>query len=181
MSDPREPHGDSPMPAAPEAAAAEPPRAEPVAESPARERVRRRMLALAPLCVVAAAPLTNTACDPAPDPYCSQATPEIERSSLYADARWVAEGGAPVVELDLSLSGLYPLELGTSFAVVGGALQQSNPVGTGYTLTITPDPGASEIRVHGTLGCQGNGTSFIVVLALSTPAEAGVTIPTTIE
>ena len=181
MSEQREPHGNSPLPAAPQAAAAEPALAEPAAGSTARERVRRRMLALAPLCVVAAAPLTNAACDPAPDPYCSQATPDVQRQSLYADARWVAEGGTPLIELDLSLSSVYPLGLGTSFSVVGGTLAQSTPVGSGMKLTITPDAGASELRVSGTLTCQGSGTAFTAILALSTPAEAGVSIPTTIQ
>jgi hypothetical protein len=181
MSEQRDPHGPSPMPAAPKPTAAEPVPGEPATGSTARERVRRRMLALAPLCVVAAAPLTNAACDPAPDPYCSQATPEVQRQSLYADARWIAEGGTPRVELDLSLSGVYPLVLGESFSVVGGTLEQRSPVGSGVALTIQPDPGASELRVSGTLNCQGSGTAFTAILALSTPAEAGVAIPTTIQ
>jgi len=155
-----------------------------VAEPPAltaRERTRRRMLALAPLVVVAAAPVTNTACDPAPEPYCSETPRDMQLESVYADAAWQDEAGTLTVMLELSVSSAYPLELGETFSVFGGTLEQTDAQGNGSRLKISPDQGTTQIRVLGTLVCMGSSSAFTVIVDLTTPAEAGAEIPTTIQ
>ncbi len=153
---------------------------EPAART-ARERTRRRMLALAPLVVVAAAPVTNTACDPAPEPYCSETPREMQLESLYAEASSVDEGGQLYVVLALSVSSAYPLGLGQTFSVFGGTLVEGAPVSGGFTLRITPDPGATQIRAVGALTCMGAESTFTVIMDLTAVAEAGAAIPTSVE
>ena len=149
---------------------------------PPHERARRRMLALARLCVVAAAPVTNTACDPAPEPYCAQSSDADRRASLYADAVWSDESGILLVSLELQVSSLYPLSLGGSVSVVGGTLEETVATAANVlSIKILPDGGTTELRVLGTLGCQGASTAFTVTLDLAGVAEAGAEIPTSID
>ena len=167
---------DPSAPAEPERAGT----AQPTAPSP-RERTRRRMIALAPLAVIAAAPVTNTACDPAPEPYCSETPRDTQLESLYADAAWQEQAGTLSVLLELNVSGAYPLDLGETFSVFGGTLEQTDAQGTAVSLQIAPDQGTTQIRVVGSLVCLGTSAAFTVIVDLTTPAEAGAAIPTTIE
>jgi hypothetical protein len=177
-------HSDPPKPPPTESPPTEPP--EPAtpgesAEPLARERARRRMLALAQLCVVAAAPVTNTACDPAPEPYCAESTDADRSASLYADAAWVDDGGTLLVSLELGVSSAYPLSLGDTFSVFGGTLEQTTTQGSGVALRILPDDGTTQIRVLGSLLCDGMSSPFDVFLDVSATAQAGAEIPTTIQ
>jgi hypothetical protein len=138
-------------------------------------------LGSARLCVVAAALWTGAACGPPSEPYCAESTDADRRASLYADASWLAEGGTPLVSLELAVSGAYPLSLDAEPAVFGGTLEQTTSQGLRLVLTILPDPGTSQLRVRGALLCQGAATPFGVLVQLGALAEAGAAIPTTFE
>ncbi|MBN2192440.1 MAG: hypothetical protein JW751_06455 [Polyangiaceae bacterium] len=146
-----------------------------------RERVYERWQSLAPLAVIAAAPLLNTACDPAPEPDCTES--RIWVGSIAASARWIDQNGSFRVELtissdapDISLASLEP-------SVDGGTVESTTfHAGTPaeYVLVITPGE-AGSLRVTATAECRAGASDFRVTLGpLGLPAD-GIAIPTEVE
>ena len=161
-----------------------PPHRSPSPEEPSsvRERTRKRMVALGGLAAVAAMPLVNTACDPAPEPYCYRSDPTTWLASVRANATWVADGGVSLVELRLTTIGGYPLTIPEDFTVVGGTLQSTSAVSGGVALLVAPAAGATSVRVEASVDCEGSSaTPFSVTLDVSGSPVGGAVVPTTIE
>ncbi len=147
-----------------------------------RERVRARWQNLLPLAVVAAAPLLNAACDPAPEPYCAADGNRDWVDTLEVSARWVAAGGSFQIEVTVHVT-TYDLSINESeFAVTGGTLDSVDPdlgIRT-YVLLVTPDA-SNDVQVSGAVDCDGGPGRFDVVLSdLGSPSD-GATIAASIE
>ncbi len=132
-----------------------------------RERVRQHMRKMAPLALVAAAPLTNTACDPVQQPICSQSSDQW-LLRIGATSSWGEEGGVTVIVLKLTSS---HVTLPTAYAVEGGTLVALTP-GPPLVLKLRPDPGATRIVLTGTLDCEGRTGPLAVTVDL-TPGDGG--------
>jgi len=139
------------------------------------------MLALAPLVAVAATPLANTACDPAPEPYCTNTDRTTWLESVTAEAAWQAGSVPAAVVLTLSRLGPYPFSFESTFTVVGGSLISTETTSDGYRLTLGPDAGVTELRVNGQLLCEAATAALTVTLELSASPDAGTAIPTTVQ
>ena len=136
----------------------------------ARERVVRRFRKLAPLAVIAAAPVLNTACDPAPEPYCTQED-SVLVANIVAQAVWVdAGGGAVRLQVTITVSQQY-MSLSGTYLVTGGTLDTTQNVTGGQVLDITPDSGVTEVVVTSDFLCTETGGTFQVKITWTgTPA-----------
>ncbi len=151
-----------------------------------RERVRRRLIQFSKLAVIAAVPITNTACDPAPEPWpvdsasCLALDGEGRLSSVGARAEWVtvedtltarlelwvADGGSVTFVEDVEVEGgTGTVELGTDSSTLA--------------VVVSPDSEAQEVTVHFQLACQGQVSDHAATLDVSEPVE-GAEIPLTL-
>jgi hypothetical protein len=132
-----------------------------------RDRVRERMRQMAKLALLAAAPLTNAACDPVqppspfgaggagglPTPTCEQ-SPSSWAQFTPAEAAWGTEAGERIVLLTVTNPTDKPwLQASSSYAVEGGTLLPST-ASEPDVLRIKPDAGATTIRLAGTMTCH---------------------------
>jgi len=134
-----------------------------------RERVRQHMLKMAPLALVAAAPITNTACDCVPElpPACQQLHWETQVS---ARARWALDHGSRIVILDLGVTDA-ELQISPSYTISGGAFLT---VGKSDQLKIKPDEGATMITLHGSMTCgDGYGPRDLTITIDLVPPDGG--------
>jgi hypothetical protein len=129
------------------------------------------MLSMTPLALVAAAPLTNTACDPVPTPICSRSAGNWVEY-IGVNASWSEDAGEHIILLDLQSYDPGSLHLPTSYTVVGGTLL---PFTTGKPeeLRIKPDAGVTSILVEGALDCEGKSGPFGVTVELAPPDGGG--------
>ena len=149
-----------------------------------RERVRDRMRQMAGLALLAAAPLTNAACDPIaspspfgsggnnglPVPTCEQ-RPEGWAQFSQAEAVWGSEAGERIVLLAVTTAKDKPwLVVSPSFAVEGGT---PLPPSTAEpdVLRIKPDAGATTIRLRGSITCHLISEPMVITIDLSTAGK----------
>ncbi len=145
-----------------------------------RERVRERMRQMAKLALLAAAPLTNAACDPVqrlsplesgglPTPTCEQ-SPASWAQFIKAEAAWGTEAGERIVLLTVTNPQNKPwLQASRSYAVEGGTLLPSTP-SQPNVLRIKPDAGATTIRLEDTMTCRGISEPMVITINLG-PAD----------
>lgn len=113
------------------------------------ERVRQHMLKMAPLALVAATPLTNTACDYIPEPCRASKSMNDWDEYVSSHAFWAEDNGQRIVILDLILSEP-AIQLRPTYTIVGGSFLTS---GKSDQLRIKPDADAKVITLRGTLIC----------------------------
>ncbi len=145
-----------------------------------RERVRERMRQMAKLALLAAAPLTNAACDPVqppspfgaggagglPTPTCEQ-SPASWAQFIEAEAAWGTEAGEPIVLLTLTIPKDKPwLQASRSYAIEGGTLLPST-ASQPKVLRIKPDAGATTIRLEDTLTCHSISEPMVITINLA--------------
>jgi hypothetical protein len=149
-----------------------------------RDRVRERMRKMAPLALAAAAPLTNAACDPAPTPSCFDEPSLCDNCQgsgaadyfLRGSAIWRDEAGERTVFLELTAN-FNQVRLSDSYTLEGGTFWPP-PTQNSIGMIIKPDPGATFIRVVGSLTCVGkagnpNRTLDFVVTVDLLPPDGG--------
>ena len=135
-----------------------------------RERVRQHMLKMAPLALVGAVPLINTACDCIPTPACNE---YYWTSRVSAQAAWGLDHGSRIVIVDL-ISTDDELAISPAYSISGGSLLT---VGKSKQLRIKPDEGATVIRMHGSLTCGGDrsGSDSLDITIELVPPDGGST------
>ncbi|MFO0757518.1 MAG: hypothetical protein U0359_13560 [Byssovorax sp.] len=160
----------------------------PLAPSPpnaaVRERVQARLQRLAKLAVIAAAPVLNTACDPAPDPYCQQSDAGTWKTDLSATAAWalVADGGTDLqIEVKLTSTNNSVSASSSGYTATGGTISSSEATDTGVVIRVVPDAGATEIKVSGQIYCDTLTGSLDILLTPSGTPAAGAKVPATIQ
>jgi len=146
-----------------------------------RDKVIRRFKKLAPVAVIAAAPVLNTACDPAPQPYCTQNDPSEWVANVKAEAVWI-DGGGGVLEVQLTLtsSDQYALLAAEGYTAKGGTIDSTTFQNDGYVLVVTLDAAATELTVSGELNCDGYPGPYDVKLAWSGTPKAGDKLTATV-
>jgi hypothetical protein len=129
-----------------------------------RERVRERMRRMASMALLAATSLTNAACDPVsrsppyggryrPTPTCEM-IPSNWAQFMRAKAAWGTEAGEHILLLTISNPSDKPwLRAPTAYTVEGGMLLPST-ARERNVLRIKPEPGATVIRLDGTMNCH---------------------------
>lgn len=143
---------------------------------PPRDRTRSLMKKLASYAVAAALPVTNTACDPAPDPYCDVA-PSRWTERVNVAATWVDAGGGDLA-IDLVSTSSYPVTASPRTpTVTGGRLGTSPDAST--TVRIVPDAGVTAVSASWTIDCEGYSATLHVELDLTGAATAGASVPVT--
>lgn len=146
-----------------------------------RARVIRRFRKLAPVAVIAAAPVLNTACDPAPEPYCSEGDPADWVANLTASAAFIDDGaGGLKIQLTLTLQDAYAYLDTTSFVADGGTIDTMDGTSAEYNLTLTPNTGVTEMKVTGQLGCDGYPSPFEIALSWTGQPVAGDKVTATV-
>ena len=150
-----------------------------------RDSVRARLASLSRLAIVAAMPVTNTACDPSPEPYCTEKVGADWTSSVIATAVWTADpdGEGFVISLaitsdDMALSVLLR-------SATGATAIDTDTADTASALTspvlLRPDEGGTSVVVLGDLYCDGYATGAVTITVdtSGTPTE-GASAPTTV-
>lgn len=144
-----------------------------------RERVIQRFHKLAPLAVIAAVPVMNTACDPAPEPYCTEAS-SVWVSEVQAEAVWV-DAGAGKLAIELTLTVNHELlSLPGTYTAQGGTIDTTKDVTGGQLLSITPDAGVTELTVNGSVDCEFDVGPFDVKLTWTGTPVAGDKVTATV-
>jgi len=144
-----------------------------------RERVIQRFHKLAPLAVIAAVPVMNTACDPAPEPYCTEAS-SVWVAEVKAEAVWVDAGGGNLrIELTLTVNHEL-LSLSGTYTAQGGTVDTTKDVTGGQVLDITPDAGVTEVTVSGSVDCEFDIGPFDVKLTWTGTPAAGDKVTATV-
>jgi hypothetical protein len=136
-----------------------------------RERVAERMRQMARLALLAATPLTNAACDPAPNPQPpSLPSPTCEKSAstweqfISGEAAWGTEAGEQILLLSISNPTDKPwLKAPSSYTVEGGILLPPTAEKPNV-LRIKPDAGVTVIRLKGTTTCDTNTSPMTITI-----------------
>lgn len=145
-----------------------------------RERVIHRFQKLGPIAVIAAAPVLNTACDPAPEPYCTEGDPADWVANITAEAVWIDDGmGGLQIQLTIQSEDAYAY-LTTNYTATGATVASSNQGETGQVLVLIPDSGVTEAKVAGELSCDGYPGPFTVTLTWTGTPAVGDTVTTSI-
>lgn len=139
----------------------------------ARERVIQRLKRLAPVAVLAAAPVLNTACDPAPEPYCSEGDPVDWVANVTAEAVWIDDGtGALKIQVTLKSTDQFAY-LPSSYTATGATIESTTPSETGDVLILVPNAAVTEAKIAGELSCEGYPGPFEVTLTWTGMPAAG--------
>jgi hypothetical protein len=148
-----------------------------------RERVHERMRKMARLALLAATPLTNAACDPAPTPEPPPLPPPTcEKSTstwtqfVRGEAAWGTEAGERILLLSIFNPTDKPwFKAPSSYSVEGGVLLPST-VEEPEVLRIKPDAGATKIRLEGTMTCYTSTAQMTITVSQFTYEHPGVVI-----
>lgn len=131
-----------------------------------REQVRQHMLKMGRFALIAAPPLANTACDPAPIPACEE---HYWYTNVSGDASWGQDHGERIVVVDLRVSDDV-VHLPSSYTIAGGSLLTS---GKSDQLRIKPDAGAEVIVLRGQMTCGAYGSQGIRITIELVPPDGG--------
>lgn len=147
-----------------------------------RALVRRRLAVLTRLAIVAAAPVANTACDPAPDPYCSDKLGGDYASELSATAVWTADPDGDGYVITLTVTSTDGMVAADPNAVTSGrAILDDTGAPLTFPLLIRPDDGATAVVVTGSVTCGSwYAASFTATVDLSGEASEGASAPVTL-
>lgn len=154
----------------------------PRAPSSPRDRVRARAQRLAQMAVIAAAPVLNTACDPAPSPSCSTTSAADLAKEVSASAVWFKDAsGAFLIQLTVQGQTWDVTLVDHGFTVTGATPSAIDGSGTALDITLTPDAGATQITLDGKITCSPLTTDYHLTLTLSGTPTEGAIVPVTVN
>jgi hypothetical protein len=146
-----------------------------------RDRVRARAQRLAQLAVIAAAPVLNTACDPAPAPSCASDSTANLVKEVSATALWIQEGAIFEVQITVAGDGYGIVFADQGFTVTGGTPGNIDVSSGNLVMTITPDAGATQITLTGKVTCAPLATDYHLTLDVSGTPAVGAAVPVTVN